>query len=63
MGNYFLFDYLFMWRNEITAYKSKLAPDEPINRTIEFSVTIDPINFEALFDIHYATQTDSPLPL
>lgn len=63
MGNYFLFDYLFMWRNEITAYKSKLAPDEPINRTIEFSVTIDPVNFEALFDIHYATQTDSPLPL
>lgn len=54
---HFLFDYLFMWRNEITAYKSKLAPDEPINRTIEFTVMIDPVNFEAHFDIHYEMQT------
>lgn len=56
-GKHFLFDYLFMWRNEITAYKSNLAPDEPINRTIEFTVMIDPVNFEAHFDIHYEMQT------
>lgn len=53
MSNFMFFDRLFMWRNELTEYKSKLAKDEPINRTIDFGVSIDPKNFEALFWAKY----------
>lgn len=49
MNNFMLFDRLFMWRNELTEYKSKLAKDEPINSTIIFGVSIDTKNFEARF--------------
>lgn len=49
MGNFMLFDRLFMWRNELTEYKCGLAKDEPINMSIEFFVHIDYKNFEARF--------------
>ena len=53
MDNFMFFDRLFMWRNQLTEYKSKLQKDELIEQTIYFKVTIDARNHEALFYAEY----------
>lgn len=53
MDDYMFFDRLYMWRNQLTEYKSKLKTNEPIQQNIEFKVIIDARNYEALFYAEY----------
>ncbi len=58
MDHYMFFDRLVMWRNQLTEYKCELSKDEPIERSIQFKVSIDERNHEALFYAEYRYELD-----